>query len=85
MAKTRQPPKPKPEPICKKHMCKVTLAELGLHWAKGFKVAPESLGDVITHFDAHTRIAIIEYQTKRPAESPPVQKVTASRRKMKTN
>ena len=77
-------PTPEPKEVITKHMAKVPLDKLGEHWAKGFKIHPETLGNVITHFDAHTRIAIIEYETKRPAKKPPVQKVSATRRKTKS-
>jgi hypothetical protein len=40
------------------------------------------LGEVLTHFDPHTRIAIIEYVTRPPADKKPAQKVTARRRKL---
>jgi hypothetical protein len=82
MAKTKAEPK---KEITSMHLAKVPLSELGKYWAGGFKVAPETLGEVVTHFDSQTRTAIIEYQTKRPADTAPVQKVTARRRKRKAN
>lgn len=79
MAKT----KAKSKPTATTHMAKVPLADLGQHWATGYDLKGAELGDVVTHFDPHTRTAIVEYVTLQPAGQPPVQKVTARRRKRK--
>ncbi len=80
MAKKKAKQKPAPAEITTTHLAKVSLDDLGKFWASGFQVAPEVLGDVITHFDSQTRTAIIEYQTTRPGDHLPAQKVTARRR-----
>ena len=52
-------------------MAKVPLDELGKHWAKGYNLKGAELGDMVTHFDPHTRTVIIEYATTKgrsPAE-----------------
>lgn len=85
MAKTKAKPATKAKQIITTHLAKVSLDALGEFWAKGFQVAPETLGNVTTHFDSHTRTAVIEYETVRPPDHPPVQKVTARRRKSKAN
>ena len=48
------------KPPATTHMAKVPLADLGQFWAQGFDLQGAELGDVITHFDTHTRTAIIE-------------------------
>jgi hypothetical protein len=47
------------------------MADLGLHWAKGYDLKGAQLGEVVTHFDPHTRTGLIEYITRRPCKKSP--------------
>jgi len=85
MAKSKAKKKPISKALETTHMAKVPLDKLGLFWARGFDLEGEELGDVVTHLDEKTRTAFIEYVTRRPADQPTVQKVTAKRRKNKPN
>ena len=62
------------------HMAKVSLSELGEFWAHGYDLEGGQLVTVTTHFDAHTRTAIIEYVTQPGPDAKDVQKVTTRRR-----
>ena len=37
------------------------MDKLRQHWAKGYDLRDAEQGDVVTHFDPHTRTAIIKY------------------------
>jgi hypothetical protein len=85
MKKAKAKPKPAAKTNESTHMAKVSLAELGKYWAEGFDLQGAALGEVVTYFDEKSRTAFIEYVISQPAGPGAVQKVTANRRKRKSN